>query len=157
MAQRHKPITMLTAYDHPSATRAARAGTDVILVGDSLAQVALGYDSTTRVSMDEMLHHTRAVNRAVHNSASMVVVDMPFGSYHTGVNDAVSNAVRLVKEGGAEAVKLEGGEEIFDIVRALSRIGIPAIGHIGLCPQRHTQSCVRSSFQIRSERPDFGR
>lgn len=145
MAQRRKPITMLTAHDFPSALRASRAGNDVVLVGDSLAQVALGYDSTTRLSMDEMVHHTRAVKRGVqaYGNISMVVADMPFGSYHTSVSDAVGNAVRLMKDGGAEAVKLEGGREILDIIRSLSRIGIPVVGHIGLCPQRHVQSCVR--------------
>jgi len=160
MAQRRKPITMLTAHDFPSALRASRAGNDVVLVGDSLAQVALGYDSTTRLSMDEMVHHTRAVKRGVqaYGNTSMVVADMPFGSYHTGVSDAVGNAVRLMKDGGAEAVKLEGGREILDIIRSLSRIGIPVVGHIGLCPQRHVQSCVRvfpSHFACRTIISDF--
>ena len=141
MAVRRKPIAMLTAYDYPSARRAALAGSDVILVGDSLAQVALGYDSTTRLTMDEMVHHTKAVRRAVGDGEGpFIAVDMPFGSYHTGVKDALRNAVRLVQEGGAEAVKLEGGEEILDIVKSLVRIGIPVVGHIGLCPQRHTAS-----------------
>ncbi|KAF8319986.1 ketopantoate hydroxymethyltransferase, partial [Clavulina sp. PMI_390] len=142
MALKQKPITMLTAHDFPSGLRASKSGNDIVLVGDSLAQVALGYDSTTRLTLDEMLHHTRAVRRAVKTDgdASMVLADMPFGTYHTGINDAVSNAVKLVKEGGAEAVKLEGGEEVLEIVRTLTRIGIPIVGHIGLCPQRHTQS-----------------
>src|SRR5438876_11512164 len=105
---RGEKITCLTAYDYPTARLVDEAGIDMILVGDSLAQVVLGYDNTLPVTMEEMLHHTRAVRRAV--KSSMVIADMPFGAYHGDINDGVRNALRFVKESGAEAVKLEGGE-----------------------------------------------
>ena len=107
--KKHKrePIVSLTAYDYATARLADEAGVDLILVGDSLAQVVLGYDSTLPVTVEEMLHHTRAVRRAVHRA--FLVADMPFGSYHAGSRKAVENAVRFVKDGGAEAVKIEGG------------------------------------------------
>src|ERR1700686_1797983 len=105
--QRHERITCLTAYDYATARLVDQAGIDMILVGDSLAQVVLGYENTLPVTMDEMLHHTRAVRRAVRHA--FLVADMPFGSYHSGSRKAVENAVRFVKDGGAEAVKIEGG------------------------------------------------
>ena len=130
---RHEPITCLTAYDYPSARLVDEAGIDVILVGDSLAQVVLGYDSTLPVTVEEMLHHTRAVRRAVKHA--LLVADMPYGSYHVDEKEALRNAARLVKEGGAEAVKIEGGEKRADLIRRVIDAEIPVAGHIGLTPQ----------------------
>ena len=130
---RHEPITCLTAYDYPSARLVDEAGIDVILVGDSLAQVMLGYESTLPVTMDEMLHHTRAVRRAVKHA--LLIADMPYGSYHVDEKEALRNAARLVKEGGAEAVKIEGGEKRADLIRRVIEAEIPVAGHIGLTPQ----------------------
>ena len=129
----HTPIVSLTAYDYPTARLADEAGVDMILVGDSLAQVVLGYDSTLPVTMEEMLHHTRAVRRAVRHA--FLVVDMPFGSYHTGSRRAVENAARFVKESGAEAVKIEGGTARVPLIRRIIEAEIPVVGHIGLTPQ----------------------
>lgn len=131
--RQHKPIVSLTAYDYWTARLADEAGVDLILVGDSLAQVVLGYDSTLPVTMDEMLHHTRAVRRGVQHA--FFVVDMPFGSYHTGTRSALENATRFVKEGGAEAVKIEGGVSRVALIRSIIEAEIPVIGHIGLTPQ----------------------
>ena len=130
---RHEPITCLTAYDYPSARLVDEAGIDVILVGDSLAQVMLGYDSTLPVTVDEMLHHIRAVRRAVKRA--LLVADMPYGSYHVDEKEALRNAARLVKEGGAEAVKIEGGEKRAELIRHVIDAEIPVAGHIGLTPQ----------------------
>jgi 3-methyl-2-oxobutanoate hydroxymethyltransferase len=127
------PIACLTAYDYPTARLVDESGIDLILVGDSLAMVVLGYDSTLPVTMDEMLHHTRAVRRAVHRA--MVVADMPFGSYHASIPEAVTNAARFLKEAGAEAVKIEGGAARVELVTALTAAEIPVLGHIGLTPQ----------------------
>lgn len=130
---RHEPITCLTAYDYPSARLVDEAGIDVILVGDSMAQVMLGYDSTLPVTMDEMLHHTRAVRRAVKHA--LLIADMPYGSYHVDEKETLRNAARLVKEGGAEAVKIEGGEKRAGLIRRVIEAEIPVAGHIGLTPQ----------------------
>src|SRR5436309_2551997 len=129
----HEPITCLTAYDYPSARLVDEAGIDIILVGDSLAQTMLGYDNTLSVTTDEMLHHTRAVRRGVKNA--LLVADMPYGSYHVNPDEAVRNAARFVKEGGAEAVKIEGGEKRADLIRRIIDAEIPVTGHIGLTPQ----------------------
>jgi 3-methyl-2-oxobutanoate hydroxymethyltransferase len=126
-------ITCLTAYDFPTARLLDEAGVDIILVGDSLGNVILGYENTVPVTLDEMLHHTRAVRRGVHHA--LLVADMPYGSYHTGANDAIANALRLIKEGGAEAVKLEGGERRLEIISRLVEAEIPVMGHVGLTPQ----------------------
>jgi 3-methyl-2-oxobutanoate hydroxymethyltransferase len=129
--QTGKPIAALTAYDYATARLVDEAGIDLILVGDSLAMVVLGYDSTLPVTMEEMLHHTRAVRRAVRRG--MVVADMPFGSYHTDVAQGVANATRFVKEAGAEAVKVEGAR--VELVERLTDAEIPVLGHLGLTPQ----------------------
>ena len=129
----HQPITCLTAYDYASARLVDEAGIDIILVGDSLAMTMLGYDNTLSVTTDEMLHHARAVRRGVKNA--FLVVDMPYGSYHLGPEEAVRNAARFVKEGGAEAVKVEGGEKRADLIRRIIDAEIPVTGHIGLTPQ----------------------
>src|SRR5580698_6640947 len=131
MKRQGKPITALTAYDYATSRLVDEAGIDMILVGDSLAMVVLGHDNTLAITVDEMLHHTRAVRRAVRRA--LVVADMPFGSYHGSVPAAVANAVRFVKEAGAEAVKIEGPRVEF--VRALTEAEIPVVGHLGLTPQ----------------------
>ncbi len=130
---RGQKITCLTAYDYPTARLVDEAGFDVILVGDSLAEVVLGYDSTLPVTVDEMLHHLRAVRRATRRA--LLVADLPYGSYHTGEEQALQASIRFVKEGGAEAVKLEGGKKRAALVRRLLEAEIPVMGHIGLTPQ----------------------
>lgn len=129
--------SMLTAYDYPMAKILDEAEIDMILVGDSLSNVVLGYEDTTHVTMADMLHHTKAVSRGAKRA--LIVTDMPFLSYHTGVYDAVKNAGALIAEGGANAVKLEGGAEICDAVRAIINAGIPVMGHLGLTPQHINQ------------------
>ncbi len=131
--ERKAKITMLTAYDFSTAAMIDAAGIDILLVGDSLGMVILGYDSTVPVTMEEMLHHASAVSRGAKNS--MVVGDMPFMSYQVSDEDAVSNAGRFLKEAGCHAVKLEGGMEIAQRIQAITRAGIPVMGHIGLTPQ----------------------
>jgi len=128
-----QPITALTAYDYASARLVDEAGIDMILVGDSLAQVMLGYDNTLPVTMEEMLHHTRAVRRAVKRA--FLVADMPFSSYHITCKEALTNAARFVKEAGAEAVKIEGGQKRYELIRKIVDAEIPVVGHIGLTPQ----------------------
>src|ERR1700686_4496768 len=126
-------ITCLTAYDYPTARLLDEAGVDILLVGDSLAMVVLGYDSTLPVTLDEMLHHTRAVRRGTRRA--LLVADMPYGSYHDDPMEAVRHAIRFVKEAGAEAVKLEGGERRMDLIARLVEAEVPVMGHIGLTPQ----------------------
>src|ERR1700693_488223 len=129
----HEPITCLTAYDYAAARLVDEAGIDMVLVGDSLAQTMLGYDNTLSVTMDEMLHHVKAVRRGLKNA--LLVADMPYGSYQIDDKAAVSNAARFVKEGGAEMVKIEGGEKRADLIRQIIDAEIPVAGHIGLTPQ----------------------
>ena len=131
MKRQGKAISALTAYDYATSRLVDEAGIDVILVGDSLAMVVLGHENTLAVTVDEMLHHTRAVRRAVRRA--LVVADMPFGSYHGTVAEGVANAVRFLKEAGAEAVKIEGPR--VELVRALTAAEIPVMGHLGLTPQ----------------------
>lgn len=136
MKKSGEKIVMLTAYDYPSARLAQEAGIDVILVGDSLGMVVLGYDSTVPVTMADMVHHTRAARRGARDT--FMLTDMPFLTYQISPAQALENAARLVQEGGCEGVKVEGGEEIAPQVRALVRAGIPVCGHIGLTPQSAT-------------------
>ena len=131
--QENRRISMLTAYDYTTARLLDEAGTDCLLVGDSLGMVMLGYDNTLSVTMDDMIHHTRAVSRGAEKA--LVIGDMPFLSYHVSVEEAVRNAGRFVQEGGAQAVKLEGGQAVIDKVRAIIKAQIPVIGHLGLTPQ----------------------
>jgi 3-methyl-2-oxobutanoate hydroxymethyltransferase len=126
-------ITCLTAYDYATARLVDEAAIDVILVGDSLAQTMLGYENTLTVTVDEMLHHTRAVRRGVKHA--FLIADMPFGSFHVTADEGLRNAARFVKEGGAEAVKMEGGEKRADLIRKVIDAEIPVAGHIGLTPQ----------------------
>ncbi len=128
-----RKITMLTAYDYPFARIVDEAGIDAVLVGDSLGMVVQGLDNTLAVTMDEMVYHTRMVSRAA--KSAMVIGDMPFMSYQTCVADAVRNAGRFIKEGGAAAIKLEGGAEVLEHIRAMTRSDIPVMAHIGLTPQ----------------------
>lgn len=130
---KQEPITCLTAYDYATARLVDEAGIDIVLVGDSLAMTMLGYDNTLSVTVDEMLHHTRAVRRGVKHA--LLVGDMPYGSYHLNAEEAVRNAARFVKEAGAEAVKVEGGEKRADLIRRIIDAEIPVAGHIGLTPQ----------------------
>ncbi len=129
----HPRITCLTAYDYPTARLLDEAGVDILLVGDSLGMVVLGYENTLPVTMEEMLHHTRAVRRGTRRA--LVVADMPYGSYHAELEESLRNAVRFVKEAGAEAVKLEGGEKRLELIARLVEAEIPVMGHIGLTPQ----------------------
>ncbi|HLQ50752.1 MAG TPA: 3-methyl-2-oxobutanoate hydroxymethyltransferase, partial [Terriglobales bacterium] len=126
-------ITCLTAYDYPTARLLDEAGIDIALVGDSLSMVVLGQENTLAITVDEMLHHTRAVRRAVRRA--LVIADMPYGSYHLSSEDAVRNAARFIKEAGAEAVKVEGGEKRVGLISRLRDAEIPVMGHIGLTPQ----------------------
>ncbi|MDP9262700.1 MAG: 3-methyl-2-oxobutanoate hydroxymethyltransferase [Acidobacteriota bacterium] len=131
--QRREPITCLTAYDYASARLVDEAGVDMILVGDSLAMVILGYENTLPVTMEEMLHHTRAARRGVKRA--LLIADMPYASFHISKKEAVRNATRFVKEAGAEAVKVEGGSKRVDLVKRMLDAEIPVMGHIGLTPQ----------------------
>jgi 3-methyl-2-oxobutanoate hydroxymethyltransferase len=130
---RHEPITCLTAYDYATSRLVDEAGVEMILVGDSLAQTMLGYENTLSVTMDEMLHHVKAVRRGVKNA--LLIADMPYGSYQVDATEALRNATRFVKEGGAEVVKIEGGQKRADLIRHIIDAEIPVAGHIGLTPQ----------------------
>jgi len=131
--ERGEPITMLTAYDYPTALAMDQAGMDSILVGDSLGMVVLGYENTLPVTMEDMLHHCRAVSRGA--KAALLIGDMPFMSYQASIEEAVRNAGRFLQNGGMDAIKLEGGHERVDTIRAIIAAGIPVMGHLGLTPQ----------------------
>lgn len=133
MKRKKQPIVMLTAYDYPSAKMAEEAGVDMILVGDSLGMVVLGYDSTIPVTMDDMIHHTKAVTRAARRA--FVVTDLPFLTYHASIEEGLRNAGRIMQEGLAKAVKIEGGKELAPLVQRCVQAGIPVVGHLGLTPQ----------------------
>ncbi|MCC6651391.1 MAG: 3-methyl-2-oxobutanoate hydroxymethyltransferase [Candidatus Eisenbacteria bacterium] len=133
MKRRGELVTVVTAYDFPTARIADQAGVEILLVGDSVGPVVLGYDSTLPVTMEDMLHHTKAVTRA--KTSAMVVGDMPFMSYQASIEQAVRNAGRFVQEGGADAIKLEGGERVAPAVQRIVAAGIPVMGHLGLTPQ----------------------
>jgi 3-methyl-2-oxobutanoate hydroxymethyltransferase len=144
-------LVMLTAYDAPTASIASAAGADIILVGDSVANVVLGHETTQAVDIDVMVHHTAAVTRA--NPRSLVVADMPWMSFHVSEEDTVRNASRLVREGGAEAVKLEGGVKRLPMIRALIDAEIPVMGHLGLTPQ----SVLATGYRVQGKRADQAR
>ncbi|WP_274364627.1 3-methyl-2-oxobutanoate hydroxymethyltransferase [Paenibacillus thermotolerans] len=133
MKQKGEPIAMITAYDYPSAALAEAAGADMILVGDSLGNVVQGRETTLSVTMDHMVYHTELVSRAVH--IPFVVADLPFLSYHGSVDETLRNVKRIMQEGGAKAVKMEGGKEILPAVRAAVSAGVPVVAHLGLTPQ----------------------
>jgi 3-methyl-2-oxobutanoate hydroxymethyltransferase len=142
-------ITCLTAYDYPTARLLDEAGVDVLLVGDSLGMVVLGQENTLSVTVDEMLHHTRAVRRGTHRA--LVVADMPYGSYHTDNAESLRNAVRFVKEAGAEAVKVEGGERRLELIVRLTEAEIPVMGHVGLTPQSVN---ALGGYRVQGKTPD---
>ncbi|MGM0380048.1 MAG: 3-methyl-2-oxobutanoate hydroxymethyltransferase [Bacillota bacterium] len=131
--ENNEKITMLTAYDYSTAKLLDNAGVDSLLVGDSLGMTILGYDDTLKVTVDDIIHHTKAVTRGTKNA--LVIADMPFLSYHISVEDTIKNAGRLIQEGGAKAVKLEGGVEVLDKIKAIINAQIPVCGHLGLTPQ----------------------
>ena len=149
MKQKGEKITMLTAYDYTTAKIIDEAGVPLILVGDSLGMVVLGYESTIPVTMEEMLHHTKAVVRGTKQA--MVVGDMPFMTYHVSVSDALRNAARFIQEGGAQAIKLEGGVTVAEKVRRIVDCGIPVVGHIGLTPQSIHQL---GGFKVQGKTPE---
>ncbi|WP_457577958.1 3-methyl-2-oxobutanoate hydroxymethyltransferase [Desulfomarina sp.] len=137
MKAENKKISVLTAYDAAMARLLSECGVDALLVGDSLGMVVLGYDSTVPVTMDEMIHHAKAVRRGAPDT--FVIGDMPYGSYQTGVRDAVLNSIRFIKDAGCDAVKLEGGIAVCSVIKGLVDAGVPVMGHIGLTPQSASQ------------------
>ncbi len=144
-----KKITCLTAYDYPTARLLDETGVDVILVGDSVGMVVLGHESTLPVTIEDMLHHTRAVRRGTKRA--LLVADMPYGSYHTDTAESLRNAVRFVKEAGAEAVKVEGGERRLELIARLTEAEIPVMGHVGLTPQSVN---ALGGYRVQGKTPD---
>jgi 3-methyl-2-oxobutanoate hydroxymethyltransferase len=149
MKRKGLKIAMLTAYDYPTARVAEEAGVDVILVGDSVAMTKLGYDSTLPLTMDEMLHHVKAVKRGV--SRALLVADMPYLSYELDAKEAARHAGRFLKEGGAHAVKLEGGMDVAPIVKELLKVNVPVFGHVGLTPQAVNRL---GGYRVQGRRPE---
>lgn len=133
MKKKEEKITMMTAYDYPTAKFAEEAGIDMLLVGDSLGMVVLGYDSTVLVTMDDMIHHGRATRRGAPNT--FLVVDMPFGSYHGSLDQTLANAVKIMQQTSAQAVKVEGADDVLLVIEKLTAAGIPVVAHLGLTPQ----------------------
>lgn len=149
MKRKGHKIAMLTAYDYPTARLAEEAGVDVVLVGDSVGMTKLGYESTIPVTMDEMLHHVKAVKRGL--SRALLVADMPYMSYELDPKDAARNAARFLKEGGAHAVKLEGGMEVAPAVKEIVRVNVPVVGHLGLTPQAVHRL---GGYKVQGRRPE---
>lgn len=152
MKSQGKKIVMVTAYDYPSAKQAEQAEADMILVGDSLGNVVLGYDSTVYVTMEDMVHHTKAVKRGAPNT--FIVVDMPFMSCHLSIRDTLINGARLIQETGAHAVKVEGADEMIPHIKALVRAGIPVVSHLGLTPQT---AAVLGGFKVQGKDAEAAR
>jgi 3-methyl-2-oxobutanoate hydroxymethyltransferase len=152
LKEKQEKITMLTAYDYSTAKLIDESGVNSILVGDSLGMVCLGYEDTLSVTMEDMIHHTRAVTRGAKNA--LVVADMPFMSYQTSVYDAVVNAGRLIKEGRAQAVKLEGGKEVVEQIRAIVNASIPVVAHLGLTPQS-INAALKYKERVKKQLKDF--
>lgn len=151
--QQAEPIAMITAYDYPSAKLACEAGADIILIGDSLGMVVLGYDSTIPVTLNDMIHHTKAVTRAAANK-TFTVADMPFATYHGSIDQTLQNAAKLMQAGGAMALKMEGGKEIVPAITVCVQAGIPIMGHIGFTPQaQHTIG----GFKVQGRTPEKAR
>jgi 3-methyl-2-oxobutanoate hydroxymethyltransferase len=152
LSENHQKITCITAYDYPTARLLDQAGVDILLVGDSLGMVVLGYDNTLPVTLEDMIHHTRAVRRGT--GRGLIVTDMPYGSFHVSLDESVRNAVRLVKEGGAEAVKVEGGERRIELIARLVQAEVPVMGHVGLTPQSLN---TLGGFQVQGKTTDAAR
>lgn len=149
MKEKGEPITMLTAYDYPSAKHAEQADTDVILVGDSLGMVVLGYDSTIPVTIEDMNHHTKAVKRGARDT--FIITDLPFMSYHLSIRETLLAGAKLMQEGGANAVKLEGADGVLDHIKALTQAGIPVCSHLGLTPQ---SVAVLGGYKVQGKEAD---
>lgn len=152
MKQMNEKITMVTAYDYPAAKIAEKVGMDILLVGDSLGMVVLGYDSTVPVTLDDMIHHSKAVKRGAPNT--FIVVDMPFMTYHMSKGETLKAAARLMQETGAHAVKVEGAKDVIPMIQALTNAGIPVMAHLGLTPQT---AGVLGGFKVQAKTAEQGK